>query len=582
MIATRLLKQLLGNTIIYAVGFILAFAGQSPLAWALGGTESMDRPSAKILPEPVYPSDKPEQSFELPKLPESARTDKANDRQLFIKHIRLQGNQAVSTEQLTPLLQPYLNRKVFLYEIEDLRQKLSRYYVDKGYINSGAIIKADAYRNGELQINLIEGRLDEIRVKGLDGLRAGYVINRLNRDDEAAFNVLELQENFQLLLKDPLISRMNGRILPGERLGQSILAVDVTRAKPYQLSFFGNNQRPPSIGGEAFGLTGQVWNLTGWGDSVDFTFINSEGSQRYAGGFSLPISDSGTQFFFHFDEGDSVIVEAPINELDIQSQVHSLEGGVSYPFIRRLKTNLTAGVSLAARENETFLSGVPSSFVPGEPTGRNQATVWRIFHDFLHYWDNHALALRSSFSVGMDAFGATKERRVSKQLQVITPEFPDSEFFAWLGQAQYAWRFLDNGSQFLLRSNIQLSDEPLLPLEQIAIGGMHTVRGYRENQLVRDQGFSVSAEFRMPLLDTGRQQLQLIPFMDYGEAWNHVPQSGEQGGNALHSVGIGFEWRYQPVLVEFYYGHALLTPQNKQSKDIQDDGIHFQARWDVF
>ena len=46
---------------------------------------------------------------------------------------------------------------------------------------------------------------------------------------------------------------------------------------------------------------------------------------------------------------------------------------------------------------------------------------------------------------------------------------------------------------------MQLSADPLLPIERIAIGGIDTVRGYRENELVVDSGWITSAELRIPL-----------------------------------------------------------------------------------
>ncbi len=550
-------------------------------AGAVGGSESMDRPSARPLPSSDYTPKRSAENFSLPSVPESVGKN-TDSRILFVRRIIIDGNSAFPEQDLQSLIHPYEQRNVSIAELEELRQKLSRYYIDHGYVNSGAVIAADAFRDGELRIKIVEGRLDEVRVKGLERLREGYVINRLVDQPDKPFNLQSLQDNYQLLLSDPLISRMNGRILPGATSGHSILDLDVTRAKPYQFSLFGNNQRPPSIGAEAFGLNGQLRNLTGLGDSLDFTYITSAGSNRYAGGFSLPVTDWGTQAFFHFDEGDSMVLEEPINKIDIKSQVHSLEGGISHQLINTLRQRLNLGVMLAVRENETTLLGRPFSFVPGEPSGRNQATVWRMFQDYSQRWDNHALAFRSTFSVGMNALGATAEHPVPARFRSLYQQYQDSEFFAWLGQTQYAWRMFDNGTQFVLRGNAQFSDEPLLPLERIAVGGLNTVRGYRENQLVRDQGYSLSTEFHLPLIggsEAGaRHRLTLIPFMDYGEAWNH----GDQQTTALYSVGAGFEWQFKPVSVEFYYGYALNKAKPQQKGDLQDDGLHFRARWEVF
>lgn len=197
--------------------------------------------------------------------------------------------------------------------------------------------------------------------------------------------------------------------------------------------------------------------------------------------------------------------------------------------------------------------------------------MWRLFQEYLQRWDRHAVALRSTFSVGMNALGATQER---------DPRFPDSEFFAWLGQAQYAYLVTDDGAQLVLRGVAQFSDEPLLPLERIAVGGVGTVRGYRENHLVRDEGYSVSLEFRYPIIGVNdpstRHRFTLIPFMDYGEAWNLDGES-----EALHSAGIGFNWEFRPLYAEFYYGYAINKPRPDFNNDLQDDGLHFQVRLDI-
>jgi hemolysin activation/secretion protein len=262
--------------------------------------------------------------------------------------------------------------------------------------------------------------------------------------------------------------------------------------------------------------------------------------------------------------------------LDIQSKVHNLEGGFSYPLINSFRKRLGVGLMLAVRENQTSLLGLPFSFTPGQAGGRNQATVWRMFQDGLWRGERQALAVRSSFSVGMNALGATAK---------TSARYPSSEFFSWLGQAQYAYQVLDDGSRIVLRGNAQFSDAPLLPLEQIAVGGVNSVRGYRENHLVRDNGYSVSLEFHYPLFkengtDT-RHRLSLIPFFDYGAAWNDTKAVNNRR-DALYSVGLGLSWQFSRLSADFFYGYALNRSDISSRGDLQDDGIHFQARFDVF
>lgn len=556
----------------YSLGFLtLSF---SVFVQAQGGAESMDRPSAKLPTVPAFKTPSAEPFTLPPVLPETSTDSLALKEKLTVKQIVIEGNTVLDKQLLREAVQAYENRVVTIAELENLRKQLTQLYLDAGYVNSGATIPSDGFQNGVLRYVMVEGKIDEIRIRGQEHLRPEYLKNRLISDTDSPFNLTDLQDNFQVLLSDPLISRLNGRILLGDSVGHSILDVDVTRTTPYQLSLLGNNQRPPSIGSEAFGINGGVRNLTGFGEAWDFTFWNSAGSNRYAGGLNAPITDWGTNAFFHFDESDSQVLENPLKKINIQSQVHSLEGGLNHFFINSPRHRLNVGGLLAIRENETSLLNRSFSFNPGISTGRNQATVFRTFQDYLWRGEQQALALRSTFSIGINALGATPANQ----------NYPSSEFFAWLGQFQYAQQVLENGAQIVLRGNSQLTDKLLLPLERLSIGGMYTVRGYRENTLVRDEGFSLSAEFHYPIY--GNQsagddiRVSLVPFSDFGRAWN---LSGtDQVATSLASVGAGLDFQFKSLHGEFYYGYALYQNGLQHTDDLQDQGLHFQTRLDLF
>jgi hemolysin activation/secretion protein len=88
-----------------------------------------------------------------------------------------------------------------------------------------------------------------------------------------------------------------------------------------------------------------------------------------------------------------------------------------------------------------------------------------------------------------------------------------------VGQFQWVQR-LSPRILMLAKVNTQLTPDSLLSLEKISIGGVDTVRGYRQNQLVADNGVVGGVEVRIPLT-SNVQTLQLIPFVDIGTAWNN-------------------------------------------------------------
>ena len=67
---------------------------------------------------------------------------------------------------------------------------------------------------------------------------------------------------------------------------------------------------------------------------------------------------------------------------------------------------------------------------------------------------------------------------------------PDGVFFSWVGQLRFLYRFEASGVELGLRGDLQLTDRPILPLEQFAIGGPGSVRDRRGPGPVHEIGGS--------------------------------------------------------------------------------------------
>ncbi|WP_246844055.1 ShlB/FhaC/HecB family hemolysin secretion/activation protein, partial [Hydrocoleum sp. CS-953] len=138
---------------------------------------------------------------------------------------------------------------------------------------------------------------------------------------------------------------------------------------------------------------------------------------------------------------------------------------------------------------------------------------------------------RSEFSLGINVFGAT-----------VNNQAPDGRYFSWRGQAQYL-RLLAPETVFLIRSDIQLAPRSLFPQEQFSLGGGLSVRGYRQDALLADNGLFISSEFRFPILRARKWDaiLQLTPFVDFGTVWNS--NELELIEDTLSSVGVGLRFQ---------------------------------------
>jgi hemolysin activation/secretion protein len=525
---------------------------------------------------PDYLPTNPANPFALPPVERKPISpDSTGQESRYIQHIVFRGNTAIPTSELDAVAAPYRGRLASVAEVEELRQALTRYYVERGYINSGALLEPNAPPQ-TLTFRIVEGKISSIRLRGLDGLNEAYIADRLVRGNDGPANIDVLRERFQLLLSDPLIARMNARLIPDERPGEAILDIDVVRNRPYRMTAFLNNYHSPAIGSEFVGLTGSVANLTGRGDRLDVSYQHSTKSPSGGWGgvaWNVPLNFSGTSFNVQAQRVQSAIVEFPLDTLNIRSTLDIYDVGLSQFVFESLRQTLAVGVNAVYRRDSTTLLGEPFSFVPSEPNGTTRATTLRLWQEYAYRLEDQVLALRSTFS-----FVHNNAQDVSGLPQTAGT---DSRYWYWLGQAQYARQVIDNGAQVVFRGTLQATSGNLLPLDLIPIAGAYEVRGYRENQIVSDKGAVFNAEFHYPLLQEPRNGVgvSLIPFYDWGRGRNQHAEA-----TTLSSCGLAARVNWKGIKLDVSKAWRLIHPAILDSLHgtAQDRGVNFQVTYAFF
>jgi hemolysin activation/secretion protein len=532
------------------------------------------------LPNPSFSDQKKKgPGFVLPKVQPAEAQVVPKGNLIKINKVVIEGNTVFTTSELDKVVAEYLNRQLRASDIEAIRRQLTQYYTDHGYVNSGAVLQSQSLADGILKIKVIEGRLTKVRQTGQERLREGYIGGRLMAGSGDTLNVTKLQDSFRLLLGDPLIQQLNGQLLPGEHLGEATLDVVVKRARPYQLYFGADDYQTPAVGAYTGRIGGWVDNVLTLGERIDAQFIVNGGALGYNTGIDLPLTAMDTRFNFRYSDSYSTIVEPPLDVAKITNHIVGYDGGFNHPVYRTFADEVRLGINFVVRQAKTEISGVciPTDQTGSDPCGV-QATVLRMSQNATHRGDSNNVVLRSTFNVGLDALGATTGQH----------GLQSGQFFSWLGQSMFSQRLMDNGASMVVKANIQLADKPLLSLERYAIGGVYTVRGYRENTYIRDNGFNSSLEFKYPLYSSEfiqNSSLNIVPFVDYGSVWNtQTPQIDNQPTNNLFSSGIGLNWIYKQVSTDFYWAHAFTSVNDvvHTTRSIQDDGIHFRVLINAF
>ncbi|NEP39643.1 MAG: ShlB/FhaC/HecB family hemolysin secretion/activation protein [Okeania sp. SIO2H7] len=491
---------------------------------------------------------------------------------VVVEEFVFEGNTAFSDRELAEVTAEFIGRPIGFNELLTARTAISDLYVRKGYITSGALIPPQSFDDGIVTIQIIEGGLEGLEVIGEGKLKSGYVRDRIRLATKAPINQDRLLRALQLLQLDPLIERISAELSAGSGPGRSFLKITYRSADSFYTTFSTNNSRVPSVGTWRRGVTIGDRNLLGFGDSFSFAYSNTEGSNELETIYTIPVNPRNGTVTLRFNISDSDIIESPFEELDIESGSRTYEAIYRQPIAQKPTEEFVLGFIGSRRASDSSVLGVGFPLSAGaDGDGETRLLVLRAFQEYTSRGPRFVFAARSLFSVGVGAFDAT----------INDGNEPDGEFFVWRFQTQYVREFAED-AVFLIRGDLQLAPEAIVPLERIGIGGFDSVRGYRQDSLLTDSGAFVNAEFRYPLLRTRDREgiLHVVPFFDIGTGWNSEDDSPDPA--TLVSVGIGLNWEYSDrINARIEWGIPLVEVESR-GDSLQEDGIYFSVEFTPF
>ncbi len=547
-------------------------------------------PDRPLPPADINPDSRPERPLPnqpLPKLPpvdellgNPPGTDAPGgainngDQTFVVKGVRLEGSTVFTDEDFAELFAEYTDRPVTFNDLLRLRSQVTDRYVAEGFLTSGALIPPQTLEGGIVTVQMIEGVIEEIEVVGTRRLKPGYIRSRLSLAAKPPINAEVLLEGLQRLQIDPLIETVSADLQAGVRPGTSILAVEVSEADSFDLNVSLDNGRSPNIGSVRRHINISEGNLLGIGDRAFVGYANTDGSNSLDLSYSVPVGPHNTRLNLEGGISESRVIDETFDVLDISSDAHYYEVGVIHPLIETPTQELTLELSLSHQENQTRL-GLddigPFPLSPGaDDNGETRVSALRFSQGWVQRSQQQVLAARSQFNLGIGLLNATENEG----------DEPDSQFLSWRGQGQWV-RLLDEDSLFFLRSDVQLSASSLLSSEQFGLGGQQTVRGYRQDALLRDNGALISAEARFPMIRFSEDSIvQVAPFLDAGTAWNH--RDTPEGRNVLVGTGVGLLWQQGENLTARLDWGIPLVNTDSSGDSLQDSGLYFSVRYNLF
>lgn len=468
-----------------------------------------------------------------------------------IYEYEIEGNSVLPVEIVERTVSPFMGPDKTIADAEAARAALEKVYQDSGYITVFVDLPNQRVdEQGIVKLSVLEGKVARVKVTGSRYYDQGYIRNRvpeLSPGKVPNFSVAQLQ------LAD--LSRTDDRrvqpvLKPGPVPGTADVELKVSDQLPASFTVELNNRQVQFTKPLRLEVTASYNNLFQEDHSLGLAFITSpqEPSENKVLAMSYTIPrPGGDSWKASLIASDSYVQPLGSTNVVGKGLMVGLKRTWSLPSGPGLSHILSAGLTykdtkerINSGEDGSSLSS-PLRYMPFEL--RYNANLQQGEHNTT-FDIGGVFAMRGVLRREVDCFGPSDQFACKR-------EDGDGSFALMSFDVAHTHPLL-LGLTARWRVGGQLSNQPLVGGEQLAIGGVDTVRGYLEAEALGDSGAYSGLELSGPNWGNGPQgswaamwrELQAYGFVDTGFVRVKNPGMEEAAQRNLAGAGLGLKLKH--------------------------------------
>jgi hemolysin activation/secretion protein len=432
---------------------------------------------------------------------------------VLLKTVTFEPPSAFLTEaELDAITARYIGQRLDFAGISMLVKDVNDLYAKKGIVTASAILPPQKLADGNLNVELVEGKLGSVKIVGPHNTSDKYILARVHLDKQGVVDVPQAARDITFFNKTNQ-AQLRLSLQPGATFGLTDLSLGITEPQQNSLQFFIDNEGVPSTGEIEAGAYFRGYDLLHIDDNLSLYATASQGSLAGTVSYDAPVSTFGTRLAGSYTRSAIKVVAGPDKPLDISG---SSQAG-----------SVTLSQALVGTTDWTVLATL--SEVYGTSTSDSGTTP---------LVDSTTLKTAGGLNITYTGDGRT----FSLNPQLIYARTRDllgatsADIFLAAGNASGAFSL---NKQFSVAANgaFQATRTHLLPGDLLfQIGGANTVRGYEADSVAGDSGYYAELELHRELSELV-EGLDGFVFTDFGQVFSTFPAV-----TTLASVGTGLSW----------------------------------------
>lgn len=456
---------------------------------------------------------------------------------VLVRRFMLQGVSAFAPAALQQELAPFTGRELSFAELQQACNAVTAYYRARGYFVASAVLPAQEIGQGEVVIQVLEGRISQVRMAPDASVRLRPDLARRYLDAlvPAGQPVQEDRLERALLLTQDLPGlAARAELSKGQGLGESELAVQLREGPLAAGSLSIDNSSNRYTGATRLSGNLALNDLGGYGGQVSLLASTAGDGYRYGrAGYIAPLGGSGLKAGAAFSRMRYKLGEE-FKALDAHGTASVAQLIATYPLLRTRSTNLQLRAGYDDKRYENFASGAATS--------DKHVRLLPLALAFSRQQED--AATQASLELGLGHLDLDGNAAAAAADAASTRS---AGRFAHLGYQLGRLQRLSGNLGLLLNASGQFASRNLESGEKMSLGGPGRVRAYPAGEASGDEGHVLSAELQLelPAWRTG-----LAAFVDAGHVRlnKHVyagalPANGPGNSYTLKGAGIGATWR---------------------------------------
>jgi hemolysin activation/secretion protein len=449
-----------------------------------------------------------------------------------LRRIQFNPSQFLTIQQLRQIVEPYIDKQVGFADLENILHQIDALYLHQGILTGEAVLPPQKIHNGVLTIELVEGKVGKVQLKGSapNGVTTtgeNYFLDRVPLVPGQILNDAALAEALNYFNRTTDI-QLRATLQPGAQFGLTNVLLYAQEPDRVTLDLDVDNYGNPSTGRLEGTEYLNLYSPLSLDDRLNVDSVQSQGAIDNSINYSIPITTFGTQIGVSYANSWYDIVNGSFVGLDVKGRSWLVGGNLVQPIYADEHWLVECGFQYAYDVSHTLIGGMDLG-----ATNVNKASG--------------GLTIQGNWTQGAFSLVQTALYSEGTQPSSVTthPFIYDGSFYGFYNFTPQVYASLLSGWQYTHANDIT-------PDELFQAGGEYSVRGYPTNAVAGYSGFFTQTElhYKPVALFDG------YAFYDQAYLWAPAPTY-----QRMQSAGVGTKWTFNDLLDRFKVNPWSFTDQ---------------------